>query len=99
MDERRQYQRHEANIDIRLQFQGQEVSCQLKNLSEGGSLLLVDPNSGASLTQQCIGEEATFLLNKVQTKGTIVRVLESDGVRLIALRYLGHSIQEETRGS
>jgi hypothetical protein len=98
MDERRQYQRHETNIDIRLQFQGQEIPCQMKNLSEGGSLLIVDPDPGAALTQACIGEEATFHLNKVQTKGTIVRVLESGGVKLIALRYLGHSIQEEIQG-
>ena len=95
MEEKRQHQRYETNIDVKLRFQDHQIPCRIKNLSEGGSLLLIDPESSDLLTQACVGEETTFQLNSVQTTGTIVRFFESEGTKLVALRFQGHSMPDE----
>jgi len=90
MKERRKYQRYDANIDVKLRFQDLDIPCRTRNLSEGGSLLLVDRAFGNALTQTCIGEKASFQLYSVQTPATIVRSFESGAMRLVALSYQGH---------
>jgi len=94
MEERRQHDRYETNIDVKLRLQDQQIPCRIENLSEGGSLLIVNPGFGDSLTLACIGQETTFQLNNVQTKGTVVRFFESEGTKVIALRFEGHSMRD-----
>ncbi len=94
MGEKRQFMRYECRIDVRLALEDQEIPCRIINLSEGGALLLIVPDSGVTLARESIGRAATFQLRNVQTQGTIVRVFESDGTRMIALRYEPHSEQD-----
>jgi len=97
MEERRQHQRYETNIDVKLQFQDQQIPCRIRNLSQGGSLLLIDPGFSDLLTRACVAAETTFQLNSVQTKGTIVRFFESEGTKLVALRFQGHLMPDAVR--
>jgi len=94
MDEKRQSIRYECKIDVRLTLEDREIPCRIVNLSEGGALILVAPDSDTTLTRESIGKAATFQLRNVRSQGSIVRFLESDGAQMVALRYEPHPAQD-----
>ena len=94
MEERRQHERYETNVDVKLRLQEKQIPCRIENLSQGGTLLQVDSGSIDALTPSCVGQETTFQLNNVQTKGTIVRFFESEGTKVLALRFRGQTTRD-----
>lgn len=73
-------------------FQDREITCMLRDISEGGASLLVNDEQGKYVTDKCVGRsvrllsenpEVSFRLNK---KGKVMRVISNnDGVTVVVI--------------
>ena len=87
-EERRKELRNELHLKVALNINDLTIPCQVKNLSSGGSLLMVDENFSHLINDFNIGNRIACWFHSTKKEGSIVRLYEENGNKFLAMRYL-----------
>lgn len=90
--EKRQFERDILNIGIQMKINNKEIFCNLQNMSNGGALAKIDKIYSNYINEEDIGNEISFSVGfdpllKKKYKGQIVRLIEEDGFKFIAIYF------------
>ena len=91
--ERRHFRRDILNLAIQMNLENAEIHCNIQNMSDGGALAKIDTHYHSLISDEVIGQEVSFSigfdsLSNKKYKGRIIRLLEEEGAKYIAIFFM-----------